>query len=67
LPIAVGFGVKTPEQASAIGKGADGVVVGSALVNAIESSLGPGGVATGKTASAALNLVGNLSQALRNG
>jgi tryptophan synthase alpha chain len=32
LPIAVGFGVRTPEQARAIAKVADGVVVGSALV-----------------------------------
>jgi len=32
LPVAVGFGVRTPEQASAIAKVADGVVVGSALV-----------------------------------
>jgi tryptophan synthase alpha chain len=32
LPIAVGFGVRTPEQAGAIAKVADGVVVGSALV-----------------------------------
>ena len=32
LPVAVGFGVKTPEQAAAIGRNADGVVVGSALV-----------------------------------
>jgi tryptophan synthase alpha chain len=35
LPIAVGFGVRTPEQASAIGKVADGVVVGSALVDLV--------------------------------
>jgi tryptophan synthase alpha chain len=32
LPIAVGFGVRTPEQAGAIANVADGVVVGSALV-----------------------------------
>ena len=32
LPIAVGFGVRTPEQAGAIAGVADGVVVGSALV-----------------------------------
>src|SRR5690606_2412966 len=38
LPVAVGFGVKTAEQASAIGRTADGVVVGSALVNAIAAS-----------------------------
>ena len=35
LPIVVGFGVKTPEAASAIGKVADGVVVGSAIVERI--------------------------------
>lgn len=36
LPIAVGFGVRTPEQASAIAKVADGVVVGSALIDLVE-------------------------------
>lgn len=35
LPVAVGFGVRTPEQASEIAKVADGVVVGSALVDII--------------------------------
>jgi tryptophan synthase alpha chain len=35
LPIAVGFGVRTPEQASAIAKVAHGVVVGSALVEMV--------------------------------
>ncbi|MBU0795398.1 MAG: tryptophan synthase subunit alpha [Alphaproteobacteria bacterium] len=35
LPIAVGFGVRTPEQAAAIGAVADGVVVGSAIVDLI--------------------------------
>ncbi len=35
LPVAVGFGVRTPEQAAAIGKVADGVVVGSAIVELI--------------------------------
>jgi len=35
LPIAVGFGVRTPEQAQAIAKVADGVVVGSALVDVV--------------------------------
>jgi tryptophan synthase alpha chain len=35
LPIAVGFGVRTPDQASAIAKVADGVVVGSALVELV--------------------------------
>ncbi|WP_288015720.1 tryptophan synthase subunit alpha, partial [Blastomonas sp.] len=35
LPIAVGFGVRTPEQAAAIGRVADGVVVGSAIVEIV--------------------------------
>ena len=35
LPVAVGFGVRTPEQAAAIARAADGVVVGSALVELI--------------------------------
>lgn len=37
LPIAVGFGVRTPEQAAAIGRVADGVVVGSAIVDIVGS------------------------------
>ena len=40
LPVAVGFGVRTPEQAAAIARVADGVVVGSALVELI-GELGP--------------------------
>jgi len=35
IPVAVGFGVRTPEQASEIAKVADGVVVGSALVDLV--------------------------------
>lgn len=43
LPVAVGFGIGTPEQAAAVAAVADGVVVGSALVEALES----GGVEAG--------------------
>lgn len=35
IPVAVGFGVRTPEQATAIGRVADGVVVGSAIIDII--------------------------------
>lgn len=41
LPIAVGFGIKTPDQAAAMAKFADGVVVGSALVNALAHADSP--------------------------
>lgn len=36
LPVAVGFGISSPEQAAAVGAVADGVVVGSALIQALE-------------------------------
>ena len=39
LPICVGFGVATPDQARAVGAAADGVVVGSALVRAADRSI----------------------------
>ena len=38
MPVCVGFGVGTPEQAATIGAYADGVVVGSAIVDLIESA-----------------------------
>ena len=60
LPVAVGFGVRSAAQATAIGKDADGVVVGSALVSAIEGSL-DGGRATKKTVSAVTDLVAELA------
>ena len=65
LPVVVGFGVKTPEQAQAMAKGADGVVVGSALVSAIQASLGPNDKATAKTVPAVLDLASTLSRALQ--
>ncbi len=37
-PLAVGFGISTPEQAAAIGQTADGVIVGSALINAVDAA-----------------------------
>ena len=45
LPIAVGFGIRTPEQAAAIAKIADAVVIGSALVNKVAAGLGADGEA----------------------
>jgi len=53
LPICVGFGISTPEQARAVGAMADGVVVGSALVRAADTDIG-----------AALELVRGLRAAL---
>ncbi|MFI0471854.1 tryptophan synthase subunit alpha [Halomonas sp. HMF6819] len=41
LPIGVGFGIRTPEQAATIGRFSDAVVVGSALVDHIEQAATP--------------------------
>ena len=65
LPIAVGFGVRSPQQAKALAKVADAVVVGSALVSAIEKSLGANGASTSKTVPSVLDLVQSLAGALR--
>ncbi len=65
LPVAVGFGVKTAEHARAIAAGADAVVVGSALVDAIRSSLDPSGKASARTVSAVTELVAALSAGVR--
>lgn len=43
IPVAVGFGVRTGEQAAALARFSDGVVVGSALVDEIAGALGPDG------------------------
>ncbi|MGH7110214.1 MAG: tryptophan synthase subunit alpha [Stellaceae bacterium] len=46
LPIAVGFGIKNPEQAAAVARAADAAVVGSALVQRLADNLTPDGGAT---------------------
>jgi tryptophan synthase alpha chain len=66
LPVAVGFGVKSPAQARAIAEGADGVVVGSALVDAVKASLDRNGKATKKTAKAVSDLVASLAAGVRS-
>jgi tryptophan synthase alpha chain len=65
LPVAVGFGVRTAEQAAAIASGADGVVVGSALVSALKSSLDQNEKATAKTVTSVVNLVAELARGVR--
>jgi tryptophan synthase alpha chain len=65
LPVAAGFGVRTAEQAAVIASGADGVVVGSALVNALKGSLDRDDKATAKTVTAVINLVAELARGVR--
>ena len=65
LPVAVGFGVRTAEQAAGIASGADGVVVGSALVSVLKGSLDPNDKATEKTVSGVVDLVAALARGVR--
>jgi len=66
LPVAVGFGVRTAEQAADIGRGADGVVVGSALVNAIADTLDQDGKAGADTPRVVHDLVRELASGVRS-
>jgi tryptophan synthase alpha chain len=65
LPVAVGFGVRSAEQARAIGRVADGVVVGSALVSAVKDTLDGDNRATAKTVPAVTALVAELAGGVR--
>jgi len=67
LPVCVGFGVRTVEQARAIAKGADGVVVGSVLVEAVRQSLSADGNATPETVPSVTELVCDLAEGVRAG
>jgi tryptophan synthase alpha chain len=61
LPVCVGFGVRTAEQARVFAHGADGVVVGSALIEIVRKHLGPDGKPSAGTAEAVADLVRTLA------
>jgi tryptophan synthase alpha chain len=64
LPVCVGFGVRDARSAAAIAGGADGVVVGSALIEALRSSLVDGAASDG-TIKAVTGLVADLAAGVR--
>jgi tryptophan synthase alpha chain len=66
LPVCVGFGVKTADHAKVIGSSADGVVVGTAIVNQVATSLTKDGKATADTVQAVATLVRGLSSGTRS-
>ncbi|APO72887.1 tryptophan synthase subunit alpha [Rhizobium etli 8C-3] len=66
LPVCVGFGVKTADHAKVIGSSADGVVVGTAIVNQVATSLSRDGKATADTVQAVATLVRGLSSGTRS-
>ncbi|MEM7226219.1 MAG: tryptophan synthase subunit alpha [Pseudomonadota bacterium] len=65
LPVAVGFGIKTPEQAAEIARVADAAVVGSALVEQLRAHLDDNGAAGPGLVQAVLDQVGVLAQGVR--
>ncbi len=65
LPVAVGFGVRTSAQAQAIAMGADGVVVGSVLVEAVKNSLDGDGKSTTETPEAVHKIVRELASGIK--
>ena len=65
LPVCVGFGIRTPENARAIASHANGAVVGTALVDALKNSLDADGRATGKTVNAVAELTAALAQGVK--
>jgi tryptophan synthase alpha chain len=67
LPVAVGFGVKDAANAAAIARGAEAVVVGSALVERVRASLDAAGNATPDTALGVVGLVAELARGVRDG
>jgi len=65
LPVAVGFGVRDAASAAAIAQSAEAVVVGSALVEKVRTSLDGGGRATPATVGAVAGLVAELAAGVR--
>jgi tryptophan synthase alpha chain len=65
LPVAVGFGVRSAEQARAIAENADGVVVGSALIDVLRGGLDKAGKGGPATVKAVTELVSQLAEGVR--
>jgi tryptophan synthase alpha chain len=65
LPIAVGFGIKTAEQAAAMARAADAAVVGSALVAEVAEHLGASGAPTADLVDGVVGLVTRLARGVR--
>jgi len=65
LPVAVGFGIRTPAQAASVARVADAAVVGSALVDGVAAALAPDGTATAGLIDAVLSRVRALAAGVR--
>jgi tryptophan synthase alpha chain len=66
LPVAVGFGVRDAARARAIAEGAEGVVVGTALIDALKKTLDSSNKATSGTIKAVADLVSSIAEGVRS-
>ncbi len=64
LPIAVGFGIKTPENAKSVARKADGIVVGSAIVDIVKNSIDSDGQVNPSVVEKVHDFVKNLADAV---
>ncbi len=65
LPVAVGFGIRTPEQAADVAQVADAAVVGTAIVEQVAAALGPDGAPSGQVVENTLGYVSKLAASVR--
>ena len=66
LPVIVGFGIKSPDQASSMANISDGIVVGSAVVDLIKSSLDNNDDPTKNSLDTCLDFIGKVSQNVKH-
>jgi tryptophan synthase alpha chain len=66
LPVGVGFGIKTPEQAAIVARHADAVVVGSAIVDQVKGALDDNGTPKANLVSGVLAFVRSLADGVRS-
>lgn len=66
LPVAVGFGIRTPEQAAEVAAVADAAVVGTAIVEQVKAGLGPDGQAGPGLVDGVIDYVASLARGVRS-
>lgn len=66
LPIAVGFGIKTPERAKAVSEVADGIVIGSAIVDLVQNNIDLAGTPEMELLQKVKNFVSEISTAINS-
>jgi tryptophan synthase alpha chain len=66
LPIVVGFGIRSPNQALSMAQISDGVVIGSAVVDLIKESLDQNGNSTEITANSCLDFIHEVSKEMKH-